>query len=180
MRSDKIILIDQDAVIANIIDYWLERLNIKFHKRYTEEDVTDFQLHKVLQLPERAIYDVIDEPGFFWKAKVVKDSQYVLEDLWERFDCRIVTAASYSNNAVREKWMWLQEHFPFIEKEKIVFTKDKSIVRGDFLIDDAPHNLEVFHSIPIIFDRPWNRQLKLDHGIRLKNWLEIRDFFIKE
>lgn len=175
------ILIDMDGVIADLYPYWLERLNKKLDTNFKKEDITNFYIHDALQVPEKEVYSIIDEPGFFYRAGVIQGSQYVLEKLWNdsRYDCRICSAASYSNNAVREKWMWLQEYFPFIKKEKVIFTKDKSIIDAAWLIDDAPHNIEAFHHGKIVFDQPWNRSLlpSLDYHKRVFNWFDIEKFF---
>lgn len=170
------ILVDMDAVLVNIVNYWLEQINYKHETSYTIEDIKDFSLHDCLNLPE-SIYSILDEPGFFFRGTPIEDSQEILFLLTKKYNVKIVTAASYSNNAVREKWLWTQKHLPFISKEQVVFTKDKTIVKGDYLIDDAPHNLLTTCSIPVIFDYPWNRNIIIKRGIRIKDWKEIGKLF---
>ena len=38
----------------------------------------------------------------------------------------------------------VEKHFPFLDEEKFVFTRDKSIVKACYMIDDKPKNLENF------------------------------------
>ena len=69
----------------------------------------------------------------------------------------------------------LLELFPFLDWEHIIFACNKQMVRGDVLIDDAPHNLVGGEYAKILFDRPHNRSF--DHvahdALRVNTWEEI-------
>ena len=179
---DKVtILVDMDGVVAAIHDYWLDEINKELGTSFMENDIWCFETHRALKTPEKLTYKFLDEPGFFFRAKVVEDSQDVLCDMWRHYNMYICSAASYSNYAVKEKWLWLQKYFPFITKERVIFTKDKSMIRGDYLIDDALHNIETFPGHGIIFDKPWNRNdeyLDASRTTRVKNWNEIKQLFL--
>ena len=66
----------------------------------------------------------------------------------------MVTASSY--HTCKTKVERLLELFPFLDWEHIIFACNKQMVRGDVLIDDAPHNLvgantpKFFLTVPII------------------------------
>lgn len=56
-----------------------------------------------------------------------------------------------------DKGAWLREHFPMLER-KLILAPDKSMIRGDILLDDAP---VIVHSSkrtwrPVVFAAPFN------------------------
>lgn len=82
-----------------------------------------------------------------------------------------VTLVSSQPNGNVEKYtiLWLMKYK--VPHNKLMFTRDKSDFHGDFLLDDAQHNLERIsqcnNSIPVCFDRTWNRDWK---GQRIKKY----------
>ena len=67
--------------------------------------------------------------------------------------------------AYADKVEWVLKHIPEL-KRKIIFTHDKSLLRGDVLIDDRPHkaNAEDFEGLLIHFSLPhcgWSEVLEL-------------------
>jgi len=62
---------------------------------------------------------------------------------------------------------WLRKNrLPY---DSLHFTKDKSIVKLDLLVDDGIHNLEKVQH-PLCLDRPWNQEYK---GPRIKSLEEM-------
>lgn len=173
------ILIDMDGVLANIHNKWLDMINNHHGTSYRYKDITSWDIHLCLNLPE-SVYKFIDVPGFFEEAKPIEDSQKVLESLWQRYPCRIVSAASYSNNAVIEKVRWLKKYYPFIKNKEIIFTKDKSVIAGHYLIDDGHINLRDFPGVSVVFDQPWNQDFIIDppKSFRVRGWKEINKHFL--
>lgn len=49
---------------------------------------------------------------------------------------------------------WLEKYA--VKYDGIVFSSDKNVFNGDFLLDDGNHNLDNFHGTPVLFKRPWN------------------------
>ena len=82
------------------------------------------------------------------------------------------------------KFNWLAEHFPFIPSSHIVFCGDKSILRGDFLIDDNPRQLQRFAATRdgespregILFTAPAN--VNVQGYRRVNNWLDVETMFL--
>ena len=66
---------------------------------------------------------------------------------------------------------------PEIPWSHVVVANNKSLVKGDILVDDGLHNLYNGNYIKVIFDKPWNREVdksKLTDIIhRIHNWEEI-------
>uniref|UniRef100_A0A7S3E2T0 Glycosyltransferase 2-like domain-containing protein n=1 Tax=Chloropicon laureae TaxID=464258 RepID=A0A7S3E2T0_9CHLO len=70
-----------------------------------------------------------------------------------------------------EKYRWVEEHLGTEWRSKVILTRDKTTVRGDFLIDDKPTcdagalKAEWQH---VVYDQTYNRAK--DTGKRLSDW----------
>jgi len=80
-----------------------------------------------------------------------------------------IVIVTYQPTYLQKVWTleWLSEHFRDMY-ESLVFTKRKSLVRVDVLIDDGPHNFEGFMGKAILFSQPWNQNE--DRYTRIYGW----------
>ncbi len=106
----------------------------------------------------------------------MKGAGEVVQELYERYEVYIVTAATEFKHSFTDKWEWLEEHMPFVHWERIVFCGNKSIVHGDYMIDDKVTNLAGFNGQGLLFTASHNALLDTDYP-RFDTWLEIRDYF---
>jgi len=113
---------------------------------------------------------------FFRTMDVNADSQEVMKHLNQNYEIFIVSSAMEFPNSLNEKLDWLNEHFPFFHWKQFVFCGRKSIVHGDYMIDDLPHNLETFNGTKLLFTAPHNMQF--NHFQRVNNWREIGELFL--
>jgi 5'(3')-deoxyribonucleotidase len=70
---------------------------------------------------------------------------------------------------------WLKEN-EFLYDD-IVFTRDKHLIAGQFLVDDRAAQLETFRStfrIPICYNQPWNHNW---HGLAIDSLSDLVDIF---
>lgn len=78
-----------------------------------------------------------------------------------------------STTCIQNKFDWIGKHLGAEWKHKIVLTKDKTLVRGDFLIDDKPR-IDGIEGHPswehVLYDQPYNRWLKMVKRITWANW----------
>lgn len=75
--------------------------------------------------------------GFFYDMDPIQDSIDSVKLLMDHFDVWILTAPSYKNPmCLAEKNMWIRKHFGIDFTEKIIISSDKSLCKGDYLIDD--------------------------------------------
>lgn len=169
------IAVDQDNVIADLLTEWLYRYNNDYNDNLTKEQVTMWNWHSLTK-PEcgEKIYDYLDDPDLFLNLPVIEHSQEVLETLNHYYDIYIVTSPFNFNNIV-PKAKWLEKHFPFIPRERYVFTRDKSIIKASALIDDKPKNLETFEGLRVLFTAPHNKTER--RFVRADNWGRIKDIY---
>lgn len=168
------IAIDQDQVLASLLEAWLELYNYDYSHDLAPHQITKWNWHDITFAGER-IYTYLDDASIFENLDVVKDSIEVTKELSEHFELFVVTAP-WNAESVPPKSRWLQKHFPHINKKNHVFTQNKSVINCNFLIDDKPSNLINIQGQPLLFTAPHNLN-EVDFP-RVNNWLEVREWFL--
>ena len=167
------IIIDMDEVI---VDNYAE-----FHRLYEERygkpvDPADYAGRKIYQIPGTEwIREQLYEPGHFRHLPLMEGAAEVVRELYERHEVWIVTAAMEFKHSFLDKYEWLHEYLPFVDWRRVVFCGDKSIVHGDYMIDDKAKNLAGFNGTGLLFAASHNRDETGYH--RVANWGEVRDYF---
>ena len=166
------IAIDMDDVMADTHAKFIQLYLAGETPRYTLEELKEKSFHELFDEHEyKSLSRQVHEPGFFRDIPVMEGAQEVIADLMTRYEIYIATAAQEFPNSLREKWDWLQEHFPAISWRNYVFMGDKSILNTAYLIDDMPRNLRTFQGKGLLFDALHNRD---DQEFqRVKSWQEI-------
>jgi len=177
-----VVLIDQDGPLADFEKGFIE----KFRKTFPEERFVPYLLRKSFYIRDDYPGDMIDKlegichaPGFFKGLPLVPGCMEAVHGLLELgYDVRICTSPLFHyENCVKEKYEWVEEHFGRNFTNRIILTKDKTVVRGKFLIDDKPEIIGI--TTPewkhILFDAPYNN--RLTHRERINNnwegWREV-------
>ncbi|SMO53009.1 5' nucleotidase, NT5C type [Solitalea koreensis] len=164
--------IDMDEVMA---DTWS-----KFIHRFKEQEgfeISAEMLHgKELwqAVPESLtprVREWINEKNFFRDLPVMPGAREVVAELCNKYEVFVASAASEFPNSYKDKYDWLQDHFPFISWKHIVFCGDKSIINADIMIDDRIRNFTQFKGRPILYTSPHN--VNVTHYERVNNWDEV-------
>lgn len=176
-RERKIICVDMDEVIADALGEHLLRYNRQFGSNITVEDLNGQWLWDYVPVERQAaLYDYLSSEDFFEVLDVMPDAQRVLGRLQARYDVFIATAAMEVPTSFNAKFKWLEKHFPFIPPSRIVFCGDKSILYGDYLIDDNPRQLRLFRGEGILFSAPANAGVT---GFRrVDSWADVERMFL--
>jgi 5'-nucleotidase len=170
------LLIDMDDVIADAVERFLDWYERDFGVRYTKEDLKGTKLHLIVPEEHRKIVkEYPHQPDFFKDLPVIANSKEVVEELNNRFEVYIASAAMEFPHSLAHKNRWLDEHFPFIHWKRRIFCGDKSVLKGDALIDDHDFNLSVFDGRPIMFSSPHN--LNDSKYERLNSWADAEKLF---
>ncbi len=168
-----------DEVIADALGEHLMRYNRDFGSHLTPADLRGRWLWDyVPREHQQALYGYMMSDDFFEVLNVMPDAQRVLARLQERYDVFIATAAMEVPSSFNAKFRWLAQHFPFIPPSRIVFCGEKSILRGDFLIDDNPRQLRLFRGEGILFSSPANVAEKAFR--RVDSWGDVERMFLDE
>lgn len=160
-------LIDMDGVIADWGHAYGESL-----ETYGEAaaaiprhgDQRTFNLNEGRTKEERDIIaQVMVEPGFYQRLRPIPGAKAALKAaVAAGHDVRIVTSPWVSNpTCASDKLNWIVKHYGSHWGARVIITSDKTLVRGDYLIDDKP---EVTGSAEpewehVFYDQPYNEDI---------------------
>lgn len=146
MSLGLIINVDMDGVIASWGDEFDRELdsygeaaaNIPRHMD-PRNDNWDLKAGRT-EDEKRIITEIMRRPRFYAKLKPVPGAREALKALLEQgHDVRIVTAPYITNpTCASDKLNWVLRHLGSGWASRVVMTTDKTVVRGDILIDDKP------------------------------------------
>jgi 5'(3')-deoxyribonucleotidase len=164
------IAVDMDGVISDTVEQFISWEARETGKRKTIEEIMGRPEREAFPNILKYVYAV----DFFRTARVVPDSQEVLRALYDKYEVFIVSAATEFPQSLTEKQAWLNEHFPFIPWQRMVFCGSKQIVQADIMIDDHFKNLDFFTgSKSILYTQPHNAYADNGRHTRVNNWREI-------
>lgn len=104
--------------------------------------------------------------GFFLNLKPITGAIEAVNKLKKDFEVWILTRPSVHNiHCYSEKAFWIRQHLGFDLQERTILCTDKSLLKGDFLIDDQTnHGQDEFEGELILFGSKkfpnWNHVLK--------------------
>ena len=166
----KVILIDVDGVIVDFVEAFMYLY--RFHGGEVPDDFEWVDWDSMDTLPDQQVRDhVWRDRDLFWISQPYDGAIQALFALNQKFDVRIVTAIPHIHVPTRSDWF--HYHAPFIHrKNQMIFTSDKSIIRGDYLVEDSMHNLGSWIAINVrspissafLVDRPWNKEMDEIYG----------------
>jgi 5'-nucleotidase len=171
------IAIDMDEVIADSLGKHLRLYNQAFGGRLTRADLAGCSLEDSVPAAEaEATRQLVAAPGFFADLDRSPGSREVVEQLAERYEVFIASAAMEVPTSFADKYAWLRERFPFIDPSHLVFCGDKAILDVDYLIDDTARHFERFRGTPLLFSAPHNRDETRFR--RVDSWEDVAKIFL--
>ena len=166
------VLIDMDGVLCDFVGQC-----IKYSKEYFGEDritpyIPTFSQPQAINWLRR----FYAYPNFFETMDPIPGAIEGIRELMQKHECFIVTAPAKKHpDAYKGKHLWLEQYIPEMIN-RLFITPLKYMVRGDYLIDDLPKNLNAFPSKTICYNQPYNQAPELFHkplDYRVNNWEEI-------
>ena len=172
------ILVDLDDTITDLLTPWLDELNSRHRLSVTREDVKEWDMKKAFpSLTYEEIYEPLRDKELWKRVRPLPGAREYLEKLILRgHKLYIVTTTHYTTLKMKLEECFFR-YFPFIGYDRVVITSDKSIIRGNILIDDNPENLTSGVHWGILMDAPYNRSFdEKKYGVlRVRSWKEIYD-----
>jgi len=170
------ILVDVDDVLENLCEEWVRRLNEKYGTSVSYEDVTEWDIAKFYpSLAREQVFAPLHEPDIWFSLSPKEGAICYLKKLVEDgFDVYLCTSTYYKNVDWKYRGV-VKRYFPFINWDHVIVTSRKQMIIADFLIDDAPHNLEGGVYIKILMTAPHNKNYDVNGKgiIRCDSWKEI-------
>lgn len=155
------LLLDMDGPLAAFDSHGWERcveagheFDTSFHSR-RHRFFTDHMPHLHHRKETRRM---IESPGWFAGLPVTPGATEGVPELMEVFDVWVCTKPLEANPTCRdEKGRWLRQHFPYLE-DRLIIAPDKSLIRGDILLDDAikPSWVSRAQWQAVVFTEPFN------------------------
>ena len=183
----KTVLVDMDGTIADFNKAALARLAARTPDGAVprEDECVRFPLADNFEDADMKarLAAIYNEPGFFAGLEPIAGALDALAEMRAHprvagvFLCTAPLARS--PHCAAEKIAWVAEHLGREWVDRIVLTRDKSLVRGDMLIDDAPE-AKAAHFSPawehVYFGAPHNAGLRTAPGAgfrrRVVRWSE--------
>ncbi|RXK52217.1 5' nucleotidase, NT5C type [Aquirufa rosea] len=173
----KRIAIDMDDVLAETSIKIIDQINSRLNKSYSHDELLkDNSLKMAFYQDYQSNNQFLWEPGFFLDIAVKDDAVEVVKQLQKKYEVFIVSAATEFPESMKEKLVWLEQHFPFIGWQHTVFCGHKHMIQADYLIDDHEKNLITFSGKPILYSALHN--LHIQDYERVNNWKEVAHMFI--
>lgn len=165
------ILVDIDSTITNFGEALLQANNNEYDTNYTYNQITSYDwFDKTFEDPW-----FLTTRHYFWnKVQVNPEAVTTLED-WVKqgYKVYLVTASHFSDTLGRKICKTLEPfNSDLINERNIIVAQDKSIIKGDVMIDDCIDNLNSSSAFPICFAQPWNKEYL---GDRTSSWEEIKE-----
>lgn len=163
-----------DHLIPLVIGRPCFEFGVSFHITETGERLTkSSEAHTTLSVKlseeplvtnkeaETVLRGIMNESGFFLSIKPINGAIEALKEMKKEGHTVFIVTSPLSNNdhCVPEKYKWVENHLGKEWTRNLIITKDKTVVSGDYLIDDKPSVIGV--SKPswehIYFDHSYNR-----------------------
>lgn len=159
-----ILLLDQDGPLADFDAHFHARctaegwtLDVDHPRRSVHRLMTDHLPHRYERDAARRMVDT--DPEWFRELPVTEGAREGIEALREAgVELWVCTKPLEANPRCRDaKGAWLREHFPELE-DRLIIAPDKSLIRGDVLLDDAPKLswLPRAEWVPVVFTTSFN------------------------
>jgi len=165
----KIVALDVDDVILDLVPNWLRYYNQDFSDNLTKDKITEWDISKFIKpSAKKAIYEYTENEEIYETAEPVKDALRGV-NLIKEYGYRTIYVTA--NNPYNSKFNWLIKNEFLDDKKDFVSAYDKSLILADYIIDDKWENVADFKGVGFLFNQPWN-EYSLYHN-RVENWNDI-------
>lgn len=164
MSSEKIIKIDIDGVLRNILPFMCYLYNSHFNCEIKAENVIEYDLEKTF-IKCREIENMSAYEWFFIKygslvnkySAIIDDTLNAIDLLKEKGYYIIIVSYQKTIKQKRDTLEWLDTRNVYYDS--ICFTNKKGLIQGDIIVDDNPEFLDKcsYKERKILIDAPYNR-----------------------
>lgn len=165
-----IIGLDCDGILSDLMPYWLSAYNSEYNDCLLAQHCVRWETHRIVK-PECGlrIYDYLRAPGFLQCVPLIAGAKHGVHHLTS-IGHEVIAVTDTPGESVKDRLIWLSEHFPSIPPKNYIITPRKDLVQVDLLVGDAPHNITAARCPAVIFDHPYNQKVP---GPRVRNWDEL-------
>lgn len=169
------VLVDMDDVIEQLLTAWVDYINLRFGTSTKVEDVKAWDLALAFPtLTHEQVYSAELDDTLWDNVRPMPGADEALRRMIaDGHEIFIVTATYYQTLKAKMDNV-LFKYFPYITWDHVIITSRKSMIKGDILIDDGPHNLASGDYKKILFTANHNRGFdeKSVGAVRVNTWEE--------
>lgn len=180
----RIWLVDQDNVLADFDGELYRRMQTRFPEIPSipfEKRTHFFLSEEYAEVYRDRIKSIKFEKGFILSLPPIEGGLQALQDMLSLgIDVRICTSplAHYSGyeHCFLEKYEWVERYLGSEWIERVILTRDKTLTKGEFLIDDKPEISGVCKPEweHVVFDQPYNWNIKDKRRLLgWRNWQQV-------
>ena len=164
MQTNLVILVDMDGVMCDFAGGWVKAWNKKYPDRIIDEPCSSFYLEEAYGKygSSEEICEIFATPGFYLDLEPLPGA---INGVKQMAACGInvfFCTAPSEPCSWTEKVEWINHYLGKEWTRRMVITKDKTVVHGDYLIDDKPL-IEGVYSDPswehILYDQEYNQHV---------------------
>lgn len=176
--------IDIDGTINNMCECVLKVYNEDSGDNLKVEDITNYYIENFVKEEYKKDFHKYFVDKRVWKQVEIdrEAKEYIAKLNSDGHIIYFVTSTEPEN--ISKKASWLQREFPDINiRKRLIRCYDKQLLFGlDILIDDYDKNLIDGNYLRVLFDKPWNQNLKEYDNIhqfyRMTNWCNIYEIIL--
>jgi len=175
-----IILIDMDDVLADFDGEFYRRW-LKIHPDKPLTHPGERKSFYVKDDSPENYYPLITEintaPGFVRNLPLIEGGKEAINEMKDSGHTLFICTSPLLKfqNCVKEKYEWVDEHLGPEWVKRLILTRDKTLVRGDYIIDDKPEISGNVNPVweHILYDKPYNRNITWKKRLTWDNWREV-------
>jgi len=173
-----IILVDMDDVLADFDGHFLKLWRRK-HPNEFYVPLEQMRAYKLRESYPEELHQLMDDvyygKNFINKLPPIPGGKEALEEMVSDGHSVFICTAPLSKykHCVREKYEWAEKNLGYAWTKRIILTKDKTLVYGNYLIDDNPkiEGIMAPEWEHVVFDKPYNRHVTGKKRLKnLKDW----------
>ena len=177
-KKHTVVLVDMDDTIENLLEAWLDALNERFHRFVTPDDIHSWDMREAYPgLSAEQVYAPLLTDELWRNVRPKWDAVFYMHELQdEGFEIYITTSSNLKTIFTKFEAV-LARYFPFIPMDHVIVCSNKQMIRGDIMVDDAPHNLECGAYEKILMSAPHNKRYDAEaNGMcRVYRWSQVYD-----
>jgi 5'-nucleotidase len=142
------ILIDMDNVLVDFLGGLSNELFFESGLRLNAQKITEFyKMEDGIEGDREGDIDLKDiffQVNFFAGLRPMPGAIEAAHTLMMEGHEVLIVTSPCTNHSASEKLWWLANWMPFIPRKNIFICHYKGYIKGDVLIDDAPHNIQEY------------------------------------
>jgi 5'-nucleotidase len=174
------ILVDMDGVIADLEGGFLKIWRAQYPEKHfipSEQRTTFYMADQYPDDIKDLVHQIHVMPSFFRSLEPIEGSLKALNEMKEMGHEVFICSSPLSrfNNCVLEKYEWVDSYLGKEWVKAIILCKDKTVIKGDILIDDRPNitGCDVPSWEHVLYDQPYNRAVSNKRRLSWDNWKSV-------